>query len=297
MLLIALAFFLFLHDSAKYTACVREGISLWAVSVLPSIFPFLFLTAILSGLNAFSAFSRRISPFFQRVFNVSGTGGSAFLLSVISGYPVGARTVADCHARGALAQGELFRLACLCSTTGPVFAVGVVGGAMLKNATLGLLLFACHLISVVAVSLLLRIRSPKIDRPPVRPVRQDVPLFDSVYQSIVSVLCVGGSIALFACFSQMACDVMHLSAYPLLEAVVRGLLEMTTGCALLAATPSPLHVSLCCFFVTFGGLCVLLQQLAFLQPVGIKALPFLGVKLLQGVLSAALCFCFCLLVF
>lgn len=286
-----LALALFLYAPARYAACVREGVSLWAVSVLPSVFPFLFLTAILSDMRVFRAFSRRISPFFERVFNISGTGGGILLLSVLSGYPVGARTVADCSARGALAKEELFRLSCLCSTTGPVFLAGVVGGAMFSDPRLGWLMLLCHLCAVLGVGLVLRIRTPRIRVQTPPPAAQNGKgIFDVVYGAIVSVLCVGGSIALFACFSQMSVDLLHLDPNGLPAALVRGLMEMTTGCSLLSAETTPLSLSLCCFFVTFGGMCVLMQQLTYLAPLGVNSLKFILVKLIQGVLAAALCY-------
>lgn len=285
-LLLALA--LFLHAPARYADCVRNGISLWAVSVLPSVFPFLFLTALLAKTRVFRTFSRKISPFFQRAFNVSGTGGSIFLLSVTSGYPVGARTIADACSAGALTKEELFRLSCLCSTTGPVFLVGVVGGAMFGKPNVGWLMMLCHVLAVAITCLFLRIRTPAIGQPPAFSQKNGAQIFDIVYNAIVSALCVGGSIALFACFSQMTADVLHLQAGSLAEALVRGLMEMTTGCALLAENPSRLSLSLCCFFTTFGGLCVLMQQLAFLAPTGVKALPFVLVKAVQGMLAALL---------
>ena len=39
--------------------------------------------------------------------------------------------------------------------------------------------------------------------------------------------------------------------------------------------------------MTFGGSCVLMQQLVFLRRANVKTLPFLGVKLLQGIVAGA----------
>ena len=65
---------------------------------------------------------------------------------------------------------------------------------------------------------------------------------------------------------------------------------MTAGCNLFSQDPRPLSLALCAFLVTFGGFCVLVQQLAFLTRAGIKPLPFLAVKFVQGLLAAAICF-------
>ena len=44
--------------------------------------------------------------------------------------------------------------------------------------------------------------------------------------------------------------------------------------------------ALAALLVTFGGGCVLVQQLGFLTRAGVKTLPFLGVKALQGIVAA-----------
>ena len=62
---------------------------------------------------------------------------------------------------------------------------------------------------------------------------------------------------------------------------------MTAGCGALAKIGSPLAVALSAFLVTFGGSCVLMQQLIFLRLAKVKTLPFLGVKLLQGLAAGA----------
>ena len=69
-----------------------------------------------------------------------------------------------------------------------------------------------------------------------------------------------------------------------------GLLEMTSGCARLLAAPTALHVSLATFLVTFGGLCVLVQQWTFLTGTGVPLGKFLLVKLAQAIVAALLAY-------
>ena len=64
-----------------------------------------------------------------------------------------------------------------------------------------------------------------------------------------------------------------------------------------ALTAGALSLAGCAFFVTFGGACVLAQQLAFLTKAGVKALPFLAVKFLQGLLAAGIAYGLGLLLF
>ena len=109
--------------------------------------------------------------------------------------------------------------------------------------------------------------------------------------SVLAVLTVGGAVALFYCFGCMLSDL--LSPLPLSETAggfLVGLLEMTSGCARLLAAPTALHVSLATFLVTFGGLCVFVQQWTFLAGTGVPLGKFLLVKLAQAIVAALLAY-------
>ncbi len=290
------AIVLFLVFPARYARSVRDGIDLWAVSVLPATLPMFFLTAIFTRRKLFARVAKALSPLSAALFGVSGGGACAALLSALSGYPVGARTVYDLSRTGVLCEDERFRVACLSTTSGPAFLVGAVGGGMFRSAAAGWVLFLSHLMGICLVCFLLRLFAKGRRRTSFVPKGETLSLSELLSGSVLSVLCVGGAIAIFSVFGQMIADLcapLGLPAIP--EAMLRGLLEMTAGCSLLSSAPSALSLALCCFLVTFGGLCVLIQQLAFLTQAGISVPKFLAVKFAQGVVSALLCYVLSLL--
>lgn len=294
--LLLLVMAIFLSDPVRYGKSILNGFSLWAAGVLPATFPFLFLTALLTGLPSFSFLANRLSPLTGKIYRVSGAGGGIALLAALSGYPVGARAVFDFKDR--LAPDERFRVACLATTSGPVFLVGTVGCMMYGSAKAGWIMLLCHLLAVRAVCFFLRFGA-KPPRDSALPQRERADLFyESLSSAVISVLCVGGLIALFTCFGQMLSDLGVFRAIaPLFggreriaEGLVRGLIEMTTGCSVLAGESTPLSVALSCALVTFGGVCVLCQQTAFLSRAQVPVFPFLGVKFLQALLAFLLAF-------
>lgn len=293
--LILCAMALFLSDPARYAASVSRGISLWAVNVLPATFPFLFFTAILTGLPAYSAFARRLARPLGKFFGVTGAGGCAALLAALSGYPVGARMTLDLYNGGSLPREETFRLACIATVSGPVFLVGTVGGIMYQSAAAGWAMFCSHLAGAWLPFLCFRRKRRGVSPLPRGGKTDPALLYNSLYGSVISVLCVGGAIAIFSCFEEMlaAVGLFRLLPPPYAEGIVRGLLEMTGGCAALSACKTPLSCACSCALVTFGGLCVLCQQAAFLTRAGVKMLPFAGVKLLQAAVAFLLCWGIC----
>ena len=110
------------------------------------------------------------------------------------------------------------------------------------------------------------------------------PLTDSV----LSVLAVGGAIAIFYAFSGILRDALGWAGLEngFLSATVTGLIEMTSGCKLCADIGGIYSVALSAFLVTFGGGCVLIQQTVFLSRAGVKTFPFMAVKFLQGCVAA-----------
>lgn len=326
---------LLLTAPARYAEACIQGMALWAKAVLPALFPFLILTGLLTKLGAAQKLADRLSPLTEKI-GLPGNAAYCLLVSLLSGYPVGSRTVADLYKGGAITREQAKRMSVLCSTSGPMFLVGSVGGAMFGSAAAGAVLLAAHLLAVIGVYLALYFakwrkernaptamqadRPPtarQSNRPPTAPtsaagVRLSRPDTDgilaaSVQSGVLTVLCVGGFIAFFSVLMQALSD-LHISAplerllsFPLSAAgsegaaagLTAGLLEATQGCASIAASGAPLALPLCAFLVTFGGGSILAQQLAFLTGAGVKAGPFIGIKILQGIAAFLLCLAFC----
>ena len=265
-----------------------NGVMLWAVNVLPAALPFLFLTAMFAQTPLFFAAAKKLAPFF-RLFGVSGAGGCAALLSLLSGYPAGAKAVERLCA-GGLAREERLRCACLASTSGPAFLVGVLGAALTGRPALGWLLFFAHVCGIFGISFLLGRRRSGAEKTAALPAAQRITLPEALSSAVLSVLTVGGAVALFSLFGNLLSDLLALLHVPAVwRALLTGLVEMTAGCHALLADPAPVTLALCAFLVTFGGACVLVQQWSFLQNTGIRPWAFLLVKALQGVLAALVC--------
>ena len=308
----------------RYAAACAEGIALWAKVVLPALFPFLVLTAWIARSGMIVGLGRKLSPLLRRCGLPAASAG-AFLLSIVSGYPVGSRVVADLQRRGEIGRADAEKLSILCSTSGPMFILGSVGSAMFGGGKAGAVLLTAHLFGVLAIALpvlLFRKRSaaaepspsPAAQRSAARAIRAPQArapsdtLGETVREAVLSVLCVGGFIALANVALCAAEDLLLLApphalaelclrpfgAQACAEGIVYGLIEATRGCAALAAADAA-GLPFAAFAITFGGASILAQQLAFLRPVGVRAGRFIAVKAAQG--CAAALFCALLLAF
>ena len=107
----------------------RKGISLWLSNVLPALLPFFICANFLQDIGVIRIFRSGVFP---------------FVMSVLSGYPMGAKIVGDLRRDGEISQREAMRLMSFCSTSGPAFMVGAVGAGMLGSGMLGGIIAAAH---------------------------------------------------------------------------------------------------------------------------------------------------------
>ena len=113
------------HPQQNIDACVN-GLLVWATSIAPALFPFLIFTKLLSELNFIENISIYLSPITKKLYNVPGISAYIYTMSILSGYPVGAKLTADFYEKGLITKGQACRITTFTSTSGPLFIVGTV---------------------------------------------------------------------------------------------------------------------------------------------------------------------------
>ena len=295
-----------------YSKTTLDGVTLFAVSVMPSLLPYFFLTAILTKMNALSGAFYTLSPLSKKLFRLNGISFYVFFMSVLSGYPVGSKLIDDLYSSNAINESEASRMSLLCSTSGPLFIIGAVGATMFQSKTVGFILYLCHVLSAIITALLFKnaYGEPKGNFSMLNSKKCENFLYESVYSSVISVLIVGGFISVFYVISQILIDFNLLS--PLIfifkailspisysgeeaTAFTVGLIEFTKGAKMLSNIGvNPLTVSLTAFIITFSGVSVLLQSLAFLSRAKVNGLFFTLGKLVQAIIAFTLTYVSCL---
>jgi len=104
----------------------KNGLSLWADSVVPTLFPFFVATNLLSFTNVPKYFGKIFSKVMRPIFNVPGEGSFAFIMGIISGYPMGAKIASDFKEKGICSTEESERLLAFTNNSGPLFIIGTV---------------------------------------------------------------------------------------------------------------------------------------------------------------------------
>ena len=132
-------------------------------------------------------------------------------------------------------------------------------------------------------------------------------LREAMAAGVAAMLSIGGAMLFFMAFMALLQEtgLLSLLTAPLVQLLAKvslpkqfpsllltGMLEMVAGCKALGEAGLSLRqtAALAAFFFSFGGICILVQSLAFAR---IRLGQYLGRKLLQGCLSALLAYFLC----
>lgn len=158
IIFVAFTFCLVIFSKSNLSAA-KIGLKLWANNVVPSLFPFFIATNLLKSTNVLSIISKYFNKIMRPLFNVPGEGAYAFILGLISGYPVGAKIVTDLRNSNLCSKDEGERMLCFTNNSGPLFIIGTVGITLFTNSTVGLVLLVTHILAALTVGIILGIVS------------------------------------------------------------------------------------------------------------------------------------------
>lgn len=132
----------------------QNGLTLWAKNVIPSLFPFFIATELLNYTNLPYYLGKLTNKFMRPLFNIPGKGSYAFIMGIISGYPVGAKIVNKFVEEGTCTKSEAERMLAFTNNSGPLFIIGTVGISLFGDTKIGIILFITHILACLTVGLI-----------------------------------------------------------------------------------------------------------------------------------------------
>ena len=227
----ALGMLVLILDGKTALTGAAEGVALCLGTLIPSLFPFFVLSAMLT-----STLPR----------------GGLLLAGILGGYPVGAGNAARAYRGGQISRDDAEVMAVVCNCAGPSFLFGVAA-PVLQVPGAGFALWGVYLLSVLALWVVL----PK--GKPVSAETKPISLQQAVRDALGAMAGVCGWVVLF----RVVLAVLDRWVLWLLpdwgRVIVYGVLELTNGCLALEQVEPGLRFVLAAGMVSFGGLCVMLQ--------------------------------------
>ena len=287
---------LLLLSPERYFLSVKGGVILFATAVLPSMLPYFFFTKLLTGTGCVAGLSSTLGRPVSKAYRVAPIASYPLLMSLLSGYPVGARVLGDLFEKGLISAEDARRAASFTSTSGSMFVLGSVGSVILKDGAAAVVVLVAHYLGALVNGFFYRGKK-KTGEPVLLPAplaaSPESLLSDAMYESVLSLALVGGFIAIANLLGDMAADLLSRIFPPLFSGgtiasgLLYGVFEVTRGCVEFAALEvgRAVKAALCALAVSFGGLSVLFQSMAFLGKTGIRQGKFLLMKTTQAGVS------------
>lgn len=285
----------------------RQGLSLCAYVIIPSLFPFAVLAGLLLELRLPDALGKLTAPLMKKLFRVSGQGSAAFFLGLAGGYPLGALTLSQMYSSGQLEKREAQRLLSFCDNCGPAFIIAMAGANIFHSSAVGFFLYGVHIAAAVLTGLILRPRKTSAVGAKSVEIKKTPDFSEgfsvSVKRATASAITVTGFVVFFSVLMALLdavgilpqlCGRLSLALGTELHftrSLLTGFLEIGTGIgSMRGLSVSPQNIALCAFILGWGGLSVQAQATAIIKESGLSAKSHLLGKLLHGVLSALLSF-------
>ena len=197
----------------------KNGLVLWANSVVPSLFPFFVATELLSYTNFTYYLGKLLNKFMKPLFNIRGEGS-------LSGYPMGAKIAANFRQNNICSKVECERLLSFTNNSGPLFIIGSVGISLFGNSTIGFLLLFTHLLASISVGFLFRFwkkndsknfisSSSNIKNRTIKLSSLGEIIGNSIKSSINTILMIGGFVVLFSVILSIlkTSNLLNISCY------------------------------------------------------------------------------------
>ena len=281
-LLAALAMGVLVLDGKTAVEAALEGSRLCLTVVIPSLFPFFFLSSMVTeGCGGV----RLLSPLLCRC-GIPRGAEPIFLAGLLGGFPVGAQSVCEACGSNRISREQALGLLGICNQAGPAFLFGVV--APLFSSTLcGAVLWGIQTVAALLTGLIFLGKAGTASE-----CQKGKALTASqrLSRCVRSMAYVCAWVILFRVVIAFAHRWLFFLLPLPVQILLTGLLELTNGCLRLRLCESEaVRFLLAGTMLSCGGFCVTMQTASLSANAGLSMGLYVQEKLTQSLLTAGLC--------
>lgn len=250
------------------TYLVRKALSICTMSLIPSLFPFMFLMKFYCRTKTVgkgNIFSLLLSKLLGVSRNISGI----VFLGMFAGFPSGATGICEMYKKGLCTKSQAENGIAISDNCSAAFLMGVCGGAVLGSQKYGFMLILAQTLAVITFSRILRVFLPKEEisaQKIVRKAEKDSSVGDSfiysVKESAITMLYICAFVVVFYLLSGIVShrlSVILPKWQSMISTVISGFLEMSSGAFSCSRFRFPENIVLCSAVTGFSGLSVYFQ--------------------------------------
>ena len=186
-----------------------NGISLCLSVLVPSLFPFMAASSFIVKSGLAQKIGKPLGKITQALFGLSGSFAPFILLSVLGGYPVGAKCISELAKDGAVSQKEAEKAALFTVCAGPGFIINFVGQSLYNSKIIGVIILFSQIISVILLGIIINLfdrskcKDCCCDKESSKPCSVGTAVVESALDSSKGILGICAFVVLFSAFIEI----------------------------------------------------------------------------------------------
>lgn len=282
-----------------------NGAVLFFYKVFPSLFSFLVVSNVIINCNGIYIYSKLFGKALCRPLRLPINCSFAIVISILCGYPLGAKYACDLYENQEIDIYTLQRLLNIASNSSPIFMLGSVGISMFNSVQIGYLFLISNLISCMVMGFILPVKKKYKNIPYIKH-KSNITLNignifkSSIETSIKTCLSIGGFVTAFSVINNMLqhnfifyqftdkiSQIFNISN-EVVQGTLLGIIEMTNGCNLISTSHTEIFfkVLIISFLLTFSGFSIISQVYSFTYKFNISMKRYIFRKLLHGIICS-----------
>ncbi len=287
-----------LLSGAECSISVLDGCNLFIQSIFPTLFPFFVLSSFAVSTGIAENIGRPLE-FIPKLLGIN-SGRYIYLTSVLSGYPTSSKMISEGYLAGNIAKRDAMILSVLCSNGSAAFIVSFIGKKLYSDTRIALIILIANYLAPIITAYLMSLNCPDLpamDHTSTISRKNEPSTYLSSFVSAVTgslgaVMNVGGFIIIFSVINNM---IRKFAPEGPFYDLAFSFLELSDGCGRIfsSALSADIKVSVTAGLVCFGGICVMFQNLAFMEKTDLNIKSFVRYKIFSGITGGIIAYFLC----
>lgn len=272
------------------TTEILEALKVFINTLFPSIFPFFLVSDLLISYNFPNTLNKYLKEVTKKIFHVEGASSFVIIMSMLSGFPSGAKYIKTLLDKNLINIDEANYLIIFTHFANPLFVLTVTKG-LFKNTQLSYIILICMYLSNLILGFIIRPKQVKSNKKSLETLK--IPNFSTnLTSSIISSLKLLAIILGNTCFFYIVTGLIMKLFYhnQLITILINGFFDITRGITSLTNLSgfTILKSILILTFLAFGGININMQVASIISNSNIKYSNFLIGRLCQCAISITL---------
>lgn len=292
-LILIVLLFEILFNKALIESSISYSLLLWINTLIPSMFPFFVISDICIHYKIINYIPKFIKKTIGFLFQIPDEIVMTFFLSLISGFPSGARNIKTLYLNNSITEEDANQALLFTHFANPMFILEVVGNTFFNKKYYGYLILISHYLGNILIAILTRHKRKYSNRDynssNEKSQNFSTVFINSINSSINSLLMILGTLTCFLILANLIQKNINLNIYN--ETLLKGILEITMGLKSLSLINIPLiyKLSIATIFLSFGGFSVHLQVINELSDTKISYWYFFIARIFHAIISGIIC--------